>query len=181
MFYRGFSGARWDEVDIAKEVESLMSSRPWGNFGIFIDEVHGLKPKAADVILKEVETPRRGGYFICATTEIESVRPALRSRCMIIPFRPVRPPLLIRLAQDICRKEGISYEPEALDILVDQARGSPRELVKALEAVSRRGHLTRELLKSALSFDWTEQLLTYFDALVEFDLPRQFDAIGDWL
>lgn len=178
-FYE-FSGARWDGVDTAKFVETLMTVVPWGNFGIFIDEVHGLQSKAADVLLKEVETPRKGRYVILATTELESVRAALRSRCTIIKLRPVSRSLLFKLAQQICREEQIAYEPEALDILVDQARGSPRELVKGIEVVAGRGHLTRDLLKSALALDWTEHLVGYLDALLAGDLLRQLEVIREW-
>lgn len=181
MHFYDFSAARWDGVDVAKHVETLMTMAPWGNFGIFIDEVHALQPRAADVILKEVETPRPGRYFICATTELESVRPALRSRCIKIPFRPVASAEMYGLAQRICGEERITFEPAALDILVGQARGSPRELIKGLEAVSRLGHLTRDVLKSALALDWTENLLAYSDALLTGDLTGQLDVMNGWL
>jgi DNA polymerase III delta prime subunit len=181
LYFYDFSAARWDGTDIAKHVETLMSQAPWGNFGIFIDEVHGLQPRAADVILKEVETARSGRYFICATTELESVRPALKSRCVIVPFRPLPAAELFGLAQRICGEECISFEPAALDILVGQARGSARELVKGLEAVSRLGHLTRDVLKQALSLDWTEHLLAYSDALLGGDLAAQLAAMNAWL
>jgi DNA polymerase-3 subunit gamma/tau len=180
LHFYDFSAARWDGADVAKHVETLMSNAPWGNFGIFIDEVHGLQPRAADVILKEVETPRPGRYFICATTELESVRPALRSRCIIVPFRPVPRAELFGLAHRVCSEEQIAYEPAALDILVDQARGSARELVKGLEAVSGFGHLSRDILKQALSLDHADHLLAYFDALLAGDLPRQMEAIREW-
>ena len=81
----------------------------------------------------------------------------------------------------ICREEAISYQPEALDILASQARGSARELVMAVDAVSNRGHLTPALLKTALSLDWTEQLVRYGEALLASDLAAQFAAIGEWL
>lgn len=176
-----FSAARWDGPDVAKDVEELMRLTPWGNYIIFIDEVHAMLPKAADVILKEAETPRPGRLLICATTELQAVRPALRSRCQIVGLKPVARSKLIEVAQGICRKEKISYQPEALDILASQARGSARELVMALDAVSSRGHLTPALLKAALSLDWTDQLVRYADALLTADLAGQFEAVGDWL
>ena len=95
-------------------------------------------------------------------------------------LRPVPRSLLFRLAQQICREEQIAYEPEALDILVDQARGSPRELVKGIEVVAGRGHLTRQLLKSALALDWTEHLVAYLEALLAGDLQRQLEVMREW-
>ncbi len=181
LYFYEFSAARFNQIEIAEHIESLLRSAPWGNYGIFADEIHGWPPKAADIILKEVEKPRQGRYFICATTELDKVRPALRSRCIIVRFRPVQPALLFGLGQKICRNEQISYEPEALDILVDQARGSPRELVKGLEAVSRRGHLTREVVKLALSLDWTEHVIDYADALLAGDVAGEHNALKAWL
>jgi DNA polymerase III delta prime subunit len=175
-----FSGARWNEAKVAKDVEVLLRTVPWGNYGIFIDEVHGLDGNAADVLLKEAETYRPGRFLICATTDLEAVRPALRSRCLLLPLRLLKKSQLFKLAQRVCAAEGIRYEVGALDILVSLARGSPRELLKAIEAVASRGHLTPALLKTALSLGWTDELLHYARSLLGSDLEAQFDAIDDW-
>ncbi|WP_300974469.1 AAA family ATPase [Sphingomonas sp. LHG3406-1] len=175
-----FSGARWDDSDVTKFAETLLSTVPWNKYGVFIDEVHGLQSKAADVLLAEVERPRKGRFFICATTELESVRPALRSRCLIVPLRLVPNADLFNLAKRICGNEGITYEPAALDMLVSMGRGSARELVMALDSVAARGHLTPGLLKTALSLGWIDHLIAYVDAVIAHDLTRQFEAISAW-
>ena len=179
--WHDFSGARWDEPEVAKHAEVLLRQVPWGRFGVFIDEVHAMQNRSADVLLEEVERPRRNRFFICATTELESVRPALRSRCLIVGFKPIARSKLFHLAQTICQDEGIAYQPEALDILVAQARGAARDLVMGIDSVATRGPLTPELLKSALSLDWTEDLVAYFDALLAGDLVGQLEAVKAWL
>lgn len=176
-----FSAAVWDDPETAKHAEVLMRQVPFGRIGVFVDEVHCMEPRSADVLLEEVERPRKGRFFICATTDLDQVRPALRSRCIVLGLRPIAPSKLFGLAQSICRKESIPYQPEALDILVDQAKGSARELIMALDSVATRGQLTPELLKSALSLEWTEELIAYFDALMVGDLGAQLQAAKAWL
>lgn len=180
LHYCEFSAASHGSLEVAKDIERLLYNAPWGNYTVFADEVHGFEKGAADVILKEVETPRKGRCFIAATSEPHSVRAALYSRCLVVKFRPVPPADLLELAIRVCAEERISYDPGALDILVDQARGSPRELLKCIEAASGHGHLTKEVISDCLALDWTSDLQAYITALIAGDREGQMAAIGGW-
>lgn len=180
LYYCEFSAASHGSLEYAKDVERLLYNAPWGNWTVFADEVHGFEKGAADAILKEVETPRKGRCFIAATSEPESVRPALYSRCLVVKFRPVPPADLLELARHVCAEERIGYDPGALDILVDQARGSPREMLKCIEAAAGHGRLTKETISSTLALGWTSDLLAYITALIAGDLEGQMEAMSGW-
>lgn len=175
-----FSAARHDGSDHAKAIEPLFRNVPFGKYAIFLDEVHGLEPKAADVLLKEVERTRENRLVIAATTELETVRPALRSRFELVKLEPVKRSDLITLAISICRDEGIRFDPQAIDVLAGLAKGSARELLILLDSLSHQGPMTKVTIHRCLSLDWTDQLQSYLQALFSDNLPASLVAIDDW-
>lgn len=175
-----YNGARWHGVEVSEGFETILRNVPFGTAGVFIDEVHGLDPKAADAFLAEAERTRPGRFLIFATTEPENVRPALVSRCIVIELNLVGATDLYRLARDICSHEGIEYEPEALDILSSRAKGCARELVMALDGVAGQGKVTPALLRTYLSLGWVDQVIAYANALIAGYPDQEFDALDAW-
>lgn len=112
-----------------------------------IDEAHRLTKEAMDALLKPMEdnVPGTGDKrLVClfCTTEPEKLRNTIKARCMTFGIRePQREEVVERLAH-ICGQEGFSYEPEALDMIFASGRGHIRDMVNALERVSRVGDIT---------------------------------------
>jgi DNA polymerase-3 subunit gamma/tau len=181
FYFFQYNAAMYDDRETAKLAAELGRCVPWGRYGVFIDEVQGLGTGAADALLTSVEEPRPGAFYIMATTDLQSVRPALRSRCMVIELRPISEAKSLTLLRDVCQKEGITFEPAALRMLATMGKGSPRDLIKLLDQVSRQGHVTPAAVSQVLSLGWTANLLAYFNALLAGDFPSQRTALSSWL
>jgi DNA polymerase-3 subunit gamma/tau len=153
---------------------------PWGRYGIFIDEVHGLKNDAADALLKAVEEPSPGAFFILATTEPGSVRSALSSRCIELELKLLKPAAAYSLLETICEKEGIRFQPDALRMLVQAGKGSPRDLIKLLDVVQSGGPVDAGRIVTALNLGWVAHVEAFFGALVEGQLSDQEAALAEW-
>lgn len=179
MLFEYHAALHRDHADAAFAA-GLGRTVPWGRYGIFIDEVHGLKNDAADALLKAVEEPSPGAFFILATTEPGSVRRALYSRCIELELKLLKPAAAYSLLETICGKEGIRFQPDALKMLVQAGQGSPRELIKLLDIVQSSGPVDADRIVSALSLGWVTHVEAFFAALVEGRLDGQEAALDEW-
>lgn len=148
---------------------------------LFFDEAHSLKNDATDSLLKKTEEPIDNVIFCFATTEYEKLRPALRSRTIQLEVRPLSAAESIQLLREVADRERIEYEDEALALLAGISAGQPRDLLTALDEVSRIGQkVTEQYVREFLDIDHKPALLAYFRALADGDFTRQTEAIENW-
>ncbi|MBR6348313.1 MAG: AAA family ATPase [Spirochaetales bacterium] len=125
-----------DEIEAARNRLDLYGRRTI----LFVDEVHRWNKSQQDALLPWVEN----GTFILigATTEnpFFEVNAALVSRSRIFQLKPLTDDDLTKIAWQAIRdkergygKLDVSFEPGALEHLVDVARGDARSLLNALE------------------------------------------------
>jgi DNA polymerase-3 subunit gamma/tau len=92
-----------------------------------IDEVHQLTDAAADALLKTLEEPPPHVVFILATTDPESLKATVLSRCQRFDFRRVSVADIGARLRVIAEAEGISIPDEALTLIAREATGSLRQ------------------------------------------------------
>jgi len=98
-----------------------------------IDEVHMLSNAAFNALLKTLEEPPEHVKFIFATTEIRKVPVTVLSRCQRFDLRRIPADTLSGLFADICIKEKVEIEPEALSMVARAADGSARDGLSILD------------------------------------------------
>jgi DNA polymerase-3 subunit gamma/tau len=101
-----------------------------------IDEVHMLTKEAANALLKTLEEPPPYVIFVLATTEVHKVPPTILSRCQRFDFRRISQADVISKLARICSTEGISLEPEGLQLIAKSATGSLRDAENLLEQLT---------------------------------------------
>lgn len=107
-----------------------------GKYKIYIiDEVHMLTIEAFNALLKSLEEPPNFVIFILATTDVHKVPITIQSRCQKIEFKKVHHLVIFNHLKDICKKENIIIEEEALLYLAKAANGSIRDSLSLLEEV----------------------------------------------
>ena len=116
---------------------SPILKQPLLNFYLPQSFVDGIArfPRGYEFLLKMVEEPKPGIAFCFATTEVDRISKALRSRLFPIEIRPLGLDLAITFLRDIANREGIQYETEALALLAGRGEGQPRDLLQALDQV----------------------------------------------
>lgn len=100
-----------------------------------IDEVHMLSNSAFNALLKTLEEPPENVVFILATTEPYKVLPTIISRCQRFDFTKIDNEAIKSRLQDICKKENISIEDEALNELASLADGGMRDALSLLDEI----------------------------------------------
>lgn len=117
-----------------------------------IDEVHMLSTSAFNALLKTLEEPPEGVYFMMATTELHKLPKTILSRCQRYDFKPVPLEEVKKLLKKICDEDKIKYEDDALFLLAQAGEGCVRDSYSYLDQciTFSEGNLTAELVKETL-------------------------------
>jgi DNA polymerase-3 subunit gamma/tau len=114
-----------------------------------LDEVHMLTDAAANALLKTLEEAPGHVVFVLATTNPEKVLPTIRSRTQHFEFTLLSNEDLIARLSDLCAREGVTADPEALEILATAGAGSARDAESLLDQALAHGvdHLDAETIR----------------------------------
>jgi DNA polymerase III subunit gamma/tau len=131
-------------VDNVREIIENSRYRPSrSRFKIYIiDEVHMLSKSAFNALLKTLEEPPSHVKFILATTEPEKVLPTILSRCQRYDFRSISTREIAAHLKEICKKEKISAEDDALLLVAKAGAGSMRDALSLLDRLLSLGDKT---------------------------------------
>ena len=167
--------------DIRQLVEQVRIPPQIGKYKVYIiDEVHMLSASAFNAFLKTLEEPPRHAIFILATTEKHKILPTILSRCQIYDFQRISVEDTVAHLAYVASKEGITAEPEALNVIALKADGGMRDALSIFDQVVSftGGHITYQSVIENLNvldyeyyFRLTDQLLEHriSDALLLFN------------
>ncbi len=120
--------------DIRNLIDQVRYPPQSGKYKIYIiDEVHMLSSAAFNAFLKTLEEPPSYAIFILATTEKHKILPTILSRCQIFDFNRIQPGHIAGHLASIAEKEGITAEPEALDLIAQKADGGLRDALSMFD------------------------------------------------
>ena len=122
--------------DIRQLVEQVRIPPQIGKYKVYIiDEVHMLSASAFNAFLKTLEEPPRHAIFILATTEKHKILPTILSRCQIYDFNRISVEDTVNNLSYVASKEGITAEPEALNVIAMKADGGMRDALSIFDQV----------------------------------------------
>lgn len=122
--------------DIRTLVEQVRFAPQAGKYKIYIiDEVHMLSSSAFNAFLKTLEEPPSYAIFILATTEKHKILPTILSRCQIFDFKRITIQDTVDHLQEICTKERIQAETDALHLVAQKTDGCMRDSLSTLDKI----------------------------------------------
>lgn len=102
-----------------------------------IDEVHMLSTSAFNALLLTLEEPPAHAIFILATTNIEDVPITVLSRCQRLDFKKIGLTDIIIQLKNICQKENIEIDDDALTEIANFSEGGLRDALSILDQISK--------------------------------------------
>ena len=161
--------------DIRTLIEQVQIPPQVGKYKVFIiDEVHMLSSAAFNAFLKTLEEPPAHAIFILATTEKHKILPTILSRCQIYDFNRMEVGDIVAHLENVARAEGITFEPEALNVIARKADGGMRDALSIFDQVSSftNGNITyRKVIEDLNVLDY-DYYFTVTDALLKADIPQ---------
>jgi replication factor C large subunit len=136
------------------------------------DNIHGNYDRggaaAITKLVKEANQP-----MVLIANEFYDMSRGLRKACQDIEFRDVSSRSIVPVLRDICRKEGIEYESDALQRIAEANSGDLRGAVKDLQAAAEgEERLTLETVQTG-DRDRTVDIFPLLDAILKEESARE--------
>jgi DNA polymerase III subunit gamma/tau len=124
--------------DIRELIEQVRFAPQGGSaYKVYIiDEVHMLSNAAFNAFLKTLEEPPSYAIFILATTEKHKILPTILSRCQIFDFNRITTKDTVEHLLEICGKESIEAEKEALHLIAQKSEGCMRDALSMMDKIA---------------------------------------------
>ncbi|MBV6434367.1 MAG: Holliday junction ATP-dependent DNA helicase RuvB [Bryobacteraceae bacterium] len=170
-------------INEMRELRESVRFRPARDrYKVFIiDEAHQITSEAFNALLKTLEEPPEWVVFMLCTTEAHKIPNTIASRCQQFSFRSVDYEQVLGLLRDICARENIEAEAEALSVITLAGEGSVRDSLSALDqSIACCGRMlqaadVRQLL-GRFSIQTLEQVA---EALLALDGRRMLDIVQE--
>ena len=161
--------------DIREIVENIGIAPTSSRYKVYIiDEVHMLSNQAWNAFLKTLEEPPSNVVFILATTDIQKVPITVLSRCQRFDFQRIDRNLIFENLKQICNKEELKYEENALMEIAYLSDGCMRDALSILDQLSKASdEINLELLKSNFGTVSNEDI----DMLYSFIIKNDIDGL----
>ena len=124
--------------NIREIIDNVNVAPTYNKYKVYIiDEAHMLSTSAWNAFLKTLEEPPESVIFILATTEMKKVPITVLSRCQRFDFKRIDAEEIKNNLMNICKKEKIKYEEQALMEIAILADGCMRDGLSLLDQISR--------------------------------------------
>src|SRR5688500_9710784 len=152
--------------DVREVIENAQYMPSRGKFKVYlIDEVHMLSKAAFNALLKTLEEPPEHVKFLFATTEVEKVLQTILSRCQRYDFRNIPTREIAGHLKEICKREKIDADADALLLVAKAGAGSMRDSLSLLDRLLSVG-------EKRLTVEMVEQLLGLPKSQLMYDLAQ---------
>ena len=157
--------------DIREILDSVRYAPVMARHKIYIiDEVHMLSTQAFNGLLKTLEEPPPHVKFIFATTEIRKVPVTVLSRCQRFDLKRIDGERLAEHLGNICAKEGVKVDADALTLIARAAEGSARDALSLLDqAIVQGANVSAEQVRDMLGLADRGRTLGLFEAIAKGD------------
>ena len=172
--------------DVREIIEAVRYAAVSARYKIYIiDEVHMLSRNAFNALLKTLEEPPAHVKFLFATTEVDKLPVTVLSRTQRFDLRRIPVELLEAHFAEICRKEGVEAEDEALHIVANAAEGSVRDGLSILDQaiahadMDTGGKVTAERVRDMLGLADRGAQRRLFAHILDGDAKGALTAVDD--
>ena len=138
-------------------------------------------------VVKDANQP-----IVLVANEFYDMSQSLRNACETVEFRDVSARSIVPVLRDICRREGIEYDEEALRKIADSTAGDLRSAVNDLQAIAEDA--TKLTVDDVVTGerDRTEGIFDFLDALIKeedaegalrasYDVDETPDELLNWI
>ena len=146
-----------------------------------LDEVHMLSGSAEAALLKTLEEAPEHVVFVLATTDPLKVAPTIRSRTQHFEFTLYTIDELATHLADVCAKEGIDADADALAVIARAGAGSMRDSLSLLDQAIAHGAIDLEQHRRAVRGSAFDGRLAILRAVADEDVAGALVGLGEQL
>jgi DNA polymerase-3 subunit gamma/tau len=148
-----------------------------GKYKIFIlDEAQMLTTQAQTSLIKLTEEPPAYVKFFFCTTDPHKILRAIHTRCQTFLMKKLTKQNLVELLTEVCEKENLIFDEEALDLIATDAEGSARTALSILEQASYKD-ISEENIRELLDRSPKQLAIDLSYAIINEDFANTFRLI----
>jgi DNA polymerase-3 subunit gamma/tau len=148
-----------------------------GKYKIFIlDEAQMLTTQAQTSLIKLTEEPPAYVKFFFCTTDPHKILRAIHTRCQTFLMKKLTKQNLVELLSEVCEKENLVYDEEALNLIAADAEGSARTALSILEQASI-GDISEENIRELLDRSPKQLAIDLSFTIINEDFANAFRLI----
>lgn len=169
--------------EIRELIDKVKYGTILGRYKVYIiDEVHMMTPGAFNALLKTLEEPPEHVIFILATTEPHKILPTILSRCQRYDFSKVSEKDIKDRLRIILEKEGISFNEEAVDLIISLADGGMRDALSILDQVLAYtgDHLNSDDVLDMFALESIEEKAALLNSINSGDVSDVLSRLNDY-
>ena len=155
-----------------------------GRYKVYIiDEVHMLSTGAFNALLKTLEEPPEHVIFILATTEPHKILPTILSRCQRYDFTKLSEKDIKERLKKVLENEGVTYNEQAIDIIISLADGGMRDALSILDQVlAYSGNkLDVQDILAIFALESKEEKMGLLNAIIQKDVSDVLERIKRYI
>jgi DNA polymerase-3 subunit gamma/tau len=146
-----------------------------------LDEVHMLSASAEAALLKTLEESPEHVVFVLATTDPLKVAATIRSRTQHYEFTLYTVDEIAAHLADVCAKEGIEADADALAVIARAGAGSMRDALSLLDQAIAHGAIDVEQVGALFGGTAFDGRLAMLRAVADEDVTGVLIALGEQL
>jgi len=167
-------------IDEIRDIREKVGFRPnEGRYKVYVlDEAHMLTEPAFNALLKTLEEPPPHVIFILVTTDPQKIPATITSRCQRFDFKRIPVHDIVGRLAYVAGREGLTAEPEALEMIAQQGTGAMRDALSLLDQLTSYGdEITLAQAQMVLGTVGGEAAARVVDCLAGRDLAAGLDWI----
>jgi len=146
---------------------------------IIVRNAEAFEDATTDALLKVLEFDAAHTIFVMTTTNIDTLRSPVRSRCQAYRLRPLSKADAKERLIRLCEQENVVYDPVALEIMAAHAGNRAGDLLLRLCKVASGGTVTVARVEEIFGLKWTDAMLNYWRSLLERNEKESLRAFAD--
>jgi len=168
--------------EIRNLIDNIKLTPTNGKYKVYIiDEVHMLTTSAFNALLLTLEEPPKHAIFILATTNIENVPITILSRCQRYDFQKIKVEDIVKRLNEICEKENIEIDNEALEEIAYISDGGMRDALSLLDQLSKNSQkITLELVEKQIKIVSKKMLTDLLDVIEDNNVEEFLNIINEF-
>ena len=148
-----------------------------GKYKIFIlDEAQMLTTQAQTSLIKLTEEPPAYVKFFFCTTDPHKILRAIHTRCQTFLMKKLTKQNIVELLTEVCEKENLIFDEEALSLIATDAEGSARTALSILEQASYKD-ISEENIRELLDRSPKQLGIDLSYAIINEDFANAFRLI----
>lgn len=170
--------------EIRELIDKVKYGTILGKYKVYIiDEVHMLSTGAFNALLKTLEEPPEHVIFILATTEPHKILPTILSRCQRYDFNKVSEKDIKERLRAVLQNEGVEFNEEAVELIVQLADGGMRDALSILEKVLAFSGNTLNVndILSIFALESKEEKIKLIHSIINHDMSDVLSRLNNYV